>query len=492
MNQNGITSTMTRRPRLANSAPNAIITTADVGYQSFYVTLDISSAMDHSNPRTKKKNPDPLPPKCPQPETSIAPTTPMAQDGAGPSDPQEGSIAEILAPMDIDQTLCQTEGGPSFPEPKDRIQIADLHTQNPLISYQNQLYSCEWTSTLGTDLLLIDPAPGFSHPVLREKLNVSLLAASSIKLMGRSAQIANRHKAEAGGQSSTPAPENSMTAANTIHPEIDTQVKIPLGPEPSRARQTQANFLERLIGIKAKKGEKDSVTVYSQKVNQGTGWRSQRKASEAFEDGEDETTPKRIWRGKDTGGRPRGSRRTRGSRTAKGGLFRDYRPQLWDMPGADIRAGPSSTPESWDQLEGGASDGRQTPLITTTNASPSGADQAAQMPNRSTGPHSTSVSANASPTPSFRPVRSTNDESTSSTAQAPPSPSPVLASAVQPAIVTEESTASASRMADTKALQQEQTEGLNVERSTPAPDTATENWKTSGLAKAGDVEIENV
>ena len=44
----------------------------------------------------------------------------------------------------------------------------------------------------------------------------------------------------------------------------------------------------------------------------------------------------------------------------KGGLFRDYRPQLWDTPGADIRAG--STPESWDQLEGNgaASDERQT------------------------------------------------------------------------------------------------------------------------------------
>ena len=287
--------------------------------------------------------------------------------------------------MDIDQTLEQPEEDTSSSTRNDHIQILDFHTHNPLISYQNQLYSCEWTSTLGTDVLLTSPTPEFPHPILREQPNVFVLATSSIKLMCRPAQLSSRHTTE---EVSTPAPEPS--APNTATPETTAAaalpIKIPLGLTPTRARQNQANFLERLIAIKAKKGEKDSVTVYAQKVNQGTGWRNRRKARE---EGDETSTPQQqSQRGKGTIGRPRGSRRTKGPRTAKGGLFRDYRPQLWDTPGADIRAG--STPESWDQLEGNgaASDERQTqPGLV---ASPSPAEQPAQTASASAGAPSTS------------------------------------------------------------------------------------------------------
>ncbi len=338
--------------------------------------------------------------------------------------------------MDIDPNLEQPEEETSLDEPEDRIQIVGLHTQNPLISYRNQLYSCEWTSTLGTDIILTAPTPDFPHPVLQQEPNVSVLAASTIKLIGRPAQIASRHSTEETAQTSTPAAENSSASANTPRTEKPPTVKIPLGATPTLARQNQASFLERLIAIKAKKGEKDTVTIHTQKVNQGSGWRSQRKASEAISDGEYEPAPKQSRRGNGTGGRPRGSRRKGGARTAKGGLFRDYRPQLWDTPGADIRAGLSSTPDSWDQLEAGASDDRQTPVITTAIASPLPVDQAA---NRSTSPHSPSASANATPTPSLPPMQATTHAEEISTAKDPP-PSPSLASSsrLQPATATEE------------------------------------------------------
>ena len=270
--------------------------------------------------------------------------------------------------------------------------------------------------------------------------------------MGRPAQIASRQSGEEGGQASTSAPETSTNSTHAADPAEPPPVKIPLGETPSRARQNQANFLERLIAIKAKKGEKDNVTVYAQKVNQGSGWRTQRKASEAFEDdnGEDDPAPKQSTRERGTGGRPRGSRRTKGPRTAKGGLFRDYRPQLWDTPGADIRAGSSSTPESWNQFEEGrASDGRPTPR-STTNASASPAPTDFQPPQPATetpGPLSTSTRAIASPTPPSPSslVQSTNIQDTSPIENAAPSPSS-LAPAPEPqlpAIETQDSEAAA-------------------------------------------------
>lgn len=404
---------------------NAILV-ADGGRQSFYVTVDISSAADYNKLRSKKKKPDEPPSRSPQPTTS-----PGAQDNAGPSEPLETPAPEPPAPMAIDPALEQPEEDTSFSERKNCIQILDLHKQNPLVSYQNQLYSCEWTSTLGTDVLLTAPTPDFPHPVLREKPNVSVLATSSIKLMGRPAQISSRHPTEEGAQTSlTPAPESSTAAANDAvsleKAPSAPPVKIPLGPTPTRARQNQANFLERLIAIKAKKGEKDNVTIYTQKVNQGSGWRSQRrKASEALdmEDGEEYETTQSNRRGKGSGGRPRGSRRMRGPRTAKGGLFRDYRPQIWDTPGADIRAGASTTttPESWDHLEGAASDGRQTPA----GVSPLPAERPAHR--------SRSGSASASPTPPILlPVQIENahDISSSAAAHVSPRSSPGMQSAM--------------------------------------------------------------
>lgn len=461
--------------------------------ESFYVTLDMSSAADYRNPRADKQNPQP-PPEHLQPTSSIAPTTPTAQDNAGPSEPPESPAPGASTPMDVDQA----EEDPSLSGPEDRIQILDLHSQNPLISYQNQMYSCEWTSTLGTDLLLTTPTPDFSHPVLREKPDVLVLAASRIKLMGRPAQIANRHGAKEDSQQSPPAPETSTTLPNTASAETHIPFKIPLGPIAPRARQKQATFLERFIALKAQKGEKDSVTIHAQKVNQASGWRSQRRASEAIEDGDDgDITPKQSRRGRATIGRPLGNRRIRGPRTAKGGLFRDYRPQLWDAPGAGgIRAGHSSTPESWDQLEEGPSDGTQTPAITTLNPSPSPADQPAQTGNARSPSPSAPASAHVSSASHLPPLpQATNDGTESGSVHALGTPSPDPAASLEQAQtkVTDDGAIPASRAGDGQPVQQEceQTGDPNAEQNMVMSSASSGIVEEKGMTAASDVEMKD-
>ena len=269
-----------------------------------------------------------------------------------------------------------TDDQPPPEEPEDRIQILDLHSSNPIISYQGQIYSCEWTSTIGTDLLLSTTDPEFPHPVLKEERGVSIIASTGIKLFGRPAKLSPRPNASAGNEqtpSTTAAPADS-TAVPESAPASDKPVKITIPPNltATKAREKQARFLERLIAIKAAKAEKDEVTVHSQRAPKKPGLRSQgkpsekRRANEAQDaesdvvDDDDVTnnglpvTPivqrKTSTRGRGSVGRPRGRRA--GRRTQKGGLFRDYRPQPTDTVGADIRNDPSSTatPDSWDQL----------------------------------------------------------------------------------------------------------------------------------------------
>ena len=254
--------------------------------------------------------------------------------------------------------------GPTL-ESEDRIQILDFHATKPIISYRNQIYSCDWTSTIGTDILITAPEPNDPHPVLRQGPGVTVLAATRLKLSGRPVQLDSRQTTSSETQShhSKSAPDSSSKPNKIPDGKQVTSVKIPDGLAPNRARQNQANFLQRLIAVKAAKGETDEVTVYAQKINQGSGWRSQqhaiaeRRASEAGEERElEEIVGRSPSNRRGRVGRPRrGAWRTSGPRTAKGGLFRDYRPQLWDTEGADIRNDSTPTPESWDQYQGGQS-----------------------------------------------------------------------------------------------------------------------------------------
>lgn len=331
--------------------------------QTFYVTLDLSSSSAYLRP---KRHADVAVP-------DLRPTVQASATGGSESNSNVAAgirqaATAAVSTDDVEVAASATNDDDEMIQPRqpeDRIQILDFHSPNPIISYQNQIYSCDWTSTIGTDVLLTAPEPNEPHPVLRQGPGVSVLAATSLKLTGRPVQLDSRQptSSETQSQDQKLAPDSSSRANKTSNSKEVTSVKIPDGLAPNRARQNQANFLQRLIAVKAAKGERDEVTVYAQRINQGSGWRSQQhaaaeqRASEAGDDREPEEGIRRLSsnrRGRI--GRPRrGAWRTSGPRTAKGGLFRDYRPQLWDTEGADIANDSTRTPESWDQVEGEAS-----------------------------------------------------------------------------------------------------------------------------------------
>ena len=345
--------------------------------QTFYITLDLSSSSSYLRP---KRNVD-----APVPDLRPAAPTSATGGSEGNSNAAAGirQAATTAASTDDAEFAASATNGDERvgmpPEPEDRIQILDFHSPNPIISYQNQIYSCEWTSTIGTDVLLTTPEPNDPHPVLRQAPGISVLAATSLKLSGRPVQLDSRQPTSSESQSH----DHKSGLGSSSQPEKIsdgkqiTSVEIPDGLVPNRARQNQANFLQRLIAVKAVKGETDEVTVYAQRTNQGSGWRSQqhalaeRRVSEAGEDGELEKGIRRSLSSKrGRVGRPRrGAWKKSGPRTAKGGLFRDYRPQLWDTEGADIRNDSNPTPERWDQRESGDSSRHSTVVNNAVSSS---------------------------------------------------------------------------------------------------------------------------
>lgn len=253
-------------------------------------------------------------------------------------------------------------------DPSEAVQILDFHTSNPLISYQGRLYSCQWSTTLGTDLLL-------THSQLSES---PVLAATRIKLSGRPVRMIRHHGASKPNlQPLDEAVQTHQDTVESIPPQINSPVhpqdkihpqdknpavqrpvlEIPLDRHASVARQNQAYFLERLSAIKAARGEQDEVTVYAKKRFTGTGWRSRQRVQKDADDESEDDETMAIGQGDDdddrdgdgegedqNGGAATGfsriqaptpssraarqkNPRSRGrGRRERAGLFRDYRP----------------------------------------------------------------------------------------------------------------------------------------------------------------------
>ncbi|MCJ1434781.1 hypothetical protein MMC27_004151 [Xylographa pallens] len=240
--------------------------------ESFFVTLDLPSA-----PSTKKRK-----------RAEGSTDTPSTPNNASTQTPDRDTAPPDLSSPKADLTAS--------PEPENRIQILGLHTREPVISYKNQVYACQWSSTIGTDILLTpsDPAPPL--PPLYEAPGLNVLATTNIKLVGEPIQLIPRPKGQATLIPSLPSATSASSVAATAEPAIvrsptaqadssqPTPQPLPAPPATPRrlapstgmssARQAQGRFLERLIALKAARGEQDEVILHHRQRPNDNGWKT--------------------------------------------------------------------------------------------------------------------------------------------------------------------------------------------------------------------------
>lgn len=151
---------------------------------------------------------------------------------------------------------------PEGEQSQQEIQIMDLHADNPLVSYGGRIFSCQWAENIGTELLFTKRDDQDPLPSIRTLPgNVDLLAASSARLISRPMKVEHKSKrADAELKHRLERPS-----------DFSINVGVRAGPK----RRDQARFLESLIDIKESKGEKDLLTVFSQKRKSTDMWRKQ-------------------------------------------------------------------------------------------------------------------------------------------------------------------------------------------------------------------------
>ncbi|RAL61435.1 hypothetical protein DID88_009365 [Monilinia fructigena] len=171
--------------------------------------------------------------------------------------------------------IADTQRGGEAAAAKSEVQILGLHEDHPVVSYEGNIYQCQWEENMGTELLFTAHDPKSPLPILQSVSNeVDLLAASSARITSVKTKVED--KDPMGGPASKR--RNYFWRSGNIR-----ELKIPVGVAASEQRKNQAFFLQSLIQIKESKREKDHVTVMAQRRNTNRQWRAVMKQKQAAE-----------------------------------------------------------------------------------------------------------------------------------------------------------------------------------------------------------------
>ncbi|CAD6444772.1 89136ccf-021b-4ce7-98dd-b6d781657a51 [Sclerotinia trifoliorum] len=172
--------------------------------------------------------------------------------------------------------IADTKRGGEAPATfKPEVQILGLHEDNPVVSYEGNIYQCRWEENMGTELLFTAHDPHSKLPILQSVSNeVDLLAASSARITSVNTKVEDKDPMGGSGGKR----RNYFWRSGNIR-----ELKIPVGVAASEQRKNQAFFLQSLIQVKESKRERDHVTVMARRRNTNRQWRAIMKQKQAAE-----------------------------------------------------------------------------------------------------------------------------------------------------------------------------------------------------------------
>ncbi|KAI1389521.1 uncharacterized protein F4822DRAFT_398702 [Hypoxylon trugodes] len=245
------------------------------------------------------------------------------EDGAGNSDEDDNisrnqELKEPQQEEDIDQ-------GDDH-----QVQILELHSENPVISYKGRVYSGQWSQNVGTELLMTKHDDENPLPVVRRlDQDVDILAASCSRITVKEKQL--NPKDDASNRQRGVNGSDGLSYPQPVVPPAERWS--------SRERIDQGNFLANFIALKKRRGETDEVTVIARGVDPRPHRNRSRKEK-----------MKHGHRGKFNLPHTRGPRRAKRSDILSTLLIREHE----EVPGEEGEGGVSTpTPQRWDDLAGG-------------------------------------------------------------------------------------------------------------------------------------------
>ncbi|PBP19960.1 hypothetical protein BUE80_DR009200 [Diplocarpon rosae] len=190
---------------------------------------------------------------------------------ADPNAEEDEESGEETVLKRVNVPLPKRPDSPDRPQAKEEplrateVQILDIHTTKPLVSYDGHVFACRWSENIGTELLFTHHDPTNSLPKLRTIGRVDILAASCARITSTSVRMERKAMQKEQPVQRGPKPKSQISRGV------------------SEARNTQAAFLEKLMQIKEDVGDEDNVTVYVTRRLTNAKWKAQMKALRAVE-----------------------------------------------------------------------------------------------------------------------------------------------------------------------------------------------------------------
>lgn len=181
--------------------------------------------------------------------------------------PRHPSRAPSTAPSGAPPAMPQGENEPKKParlRNLGEIQVLDLHSDNPIISYKGRIFSGSWASNIGTELIFgaHDEIAERDLPYLRALPGgVDLMAASSVRILTTPADLRPKYRTEGGSALMLPYANRRPAPDRYRSMRKEAKIEIPVAFDKHGRRKPQARFLENLMAIKIKKKELDEVTT---------------------------------------------------------------------------------------------------------------------------------------------------------------------------------------------------------------------------------------
>ncbi|KAK4200887.1 hypothetical protein QBC40DRAFT_64630 [Triangularia verruculosa] len=192
------------------------------------------------------------------------------RDNSGLQPPCAPTEPAIDPRLQLDHGMDKDTQLPTNPSaPAEEIQVLNLHSDEPLVSYRNHVFRGAWCENIGTEMIFTPHDDQIPLPALRNlSQNIDLIAASACRINFTETTI--RNKTMTNGDMD----EDDVTGVDFPEEDLPARYKrnggiyVHVGGDKSGQRQPQAHFLEDLISLKRKRGEADQVTITSVETQQ--------------------------------------------------------------------------------------------------------------------------------------------------------------------------------------------------------------------------------
>ncbi|OTA35826.1 hypothetical protein BTJ68_03975 [Hortaea werneckii EXF-2000] len=197
--------------------------------EDFYLTLDLTTHVSNAvaTPEPRKRN-------RAAPKGKRRPETTAEQSAR---EEREAAVPAITTARLPSLPAAAADGEEQLPTATQeaKLQILDLHSENPFVKFVDGVYSCNWHTDLSTQVYVA--RPGATETPLRPGNVVDVVGLPSAATAG--------------------LPPSS----DFSHIRPGDPLTIPRDRVRTEAMEQQASFLEQLSAIKLKRGETDLVPV---------------------------------------------------------------------------------------------------------------------------------------------------------------------------------------------------------------------------------------